>query len=53
MNRHERYNRSPKGRARYERYRLKDNGANERHRKLSFTVKRRADRIQQIEELLT
>ena len=52
MNKHERYNRSPKGRARSARYRATEKGrANERRVNLRHTVKRREALIQRIEEL--
>lgn len=53
MNRHERYNRSAKGRARYTRYRDTDKGRkNERLVIARQTYRRRAERIQEIEKEL-
>lgn len=54
MNRHERYNRSPEGRARYRRYRETEKGRrNERiqHGKLRF--RERAERIEAQEKELS
>lgn len=54
MNRNERYNRSPKGRARYARYRATDKGhANERKVLGRRTARRRDDQMTNIEKELS
>ena len=53
MTRHERYNCSAKGQARYRRYRETEKGrANERRSHLRFAVARRESLIQRLEEEL-
>lgn len=54
MNRHERYNRSPEGQARYARYRETEKGhANERVQHGRLRVRERVERLRAIEEELS